>query len=82
MIGPFEAPGLWPRSLPSGVVWMSQALDNQPNNPVLPQNTITRAAGTRGLDIIYPDGHSEVGREEAAFSEMNDEAKQAGAPVQ
>jgi hypothetical protein len=81
VIGPLEAPGLWPRSLPSGVRWMSQALDNKPNDPFLPQNTISRAAGTGGINIIYPDDHSHVGREPAALSEMIEEAKQAGAPV-
>jgi prepilin-type processing-associated H-X9-DG protein len=81
VIGPLEAPGLWPRSLPTGVEWMFQALDNEPGNPVLPQNTITRVAGTGGRNVNYADGHGRIGGDTAVLTEMVAEATQAGAPV-
>ena len=80
VMGPYEA--VWPLSLPVGVGWMFQALDNFPNDPLLPQHTITRAAGTMGHNIDFPDGHSAIGSDAAVLGWMVTEGKQAGAPVQ
>jgi hypothetical protein len=80
-MGPEEMQGTWPRSLPAGVALAFQALDISPNDPVLTQYTISRAAGTTGYDINYDDGHIEIGKDPRVLSRMLGEASIANVPM-
>lgn len=82
VMGPNEVAGVWPRSLPAGVGYLYEALDNLPNDPFLPQHTITKAVGTQGpAPQTFPMGHIEIGHDQGVRKTLVAQAKNAGAPV-
>jgi len=79
VMGALALPFVWSTSLPSGVKWMYQALDDDPNDQFLPQATVTRGDGTAGApDLGYLDGHRAIGKDPKVFADMVAAAKQIG----
>jgi hypothetical protein len=79
--GPFEAPGIWPTTLPRGVIWMYQALDSHPNSMFLPEHQITAAAGTQGVTYRYRYKHTAIGYSNLVLQTMEAQGVDAGAPI-
>jgi hypothetical protein len=82
VMGPNEVAGVWPRSLPAGVGYLYEALDNFPLDPFLPQHTITKAAKTSGpAPQTFQLGHIDIGHDPGVLATLIAEARAAGAPV-
>jgi hypothetical protein len=56
-------------------------LDNEPNNPLVPQHVIGYQAGTTGTVKTYPDIHVKIGYDGNVRTDLFAQAKVAGLPV-
>jgi hypothetical protein len=81
VMGPFEHKGFWPYNLPAGPDRLYEALDNEPNNPLVPQHEIGYEAGTTGTVKTFPDIHIKVGYDGKVMTELFAQAKLSGLPL-
>ena len=80
-MGP-EAGSYWPTSLPGGVHYMYQALDNRPEDLIYWETTMTAAVGTVvSQPPRYPFSHSEIGYAQQVLTDMENAGIAAGAPI-
>jgi hypothetical protein len=81
VMGPFEHQGFWPYNLPAGPERLYEALDNEPNNPFLPQHVVGYEPGTIGTVKTYPDNHINVGYDKKVMEELLAQARLSGLPI-
>jgi hypothetical protein len=77
-----EIQGAWPDSLPKGVQYFFEALDKDPNNPILLQHPIAIDPSTKTWPTFSPgDGHIKIGHDPIVLNKLIAAAEAAGAPV-
>jgi len=81
MMGPFQG-AAWETSLPLGVGYLAQALDNQPSSWIFPETTMAAATGTiQAVHDRFPFSHPDIGTAPEDLTFLIDQATQDGVPV-